>query len=240
MQKHKHHDPLGQAIHDYFLSPREQTIYVHSKDVESYELPVSLLFRTIEDMPVLEQLALKACRGKVLDIGAGAGCHTQLLQQKGFSVDALDISDQACEVMRKRGIRVVHEADFFHFQPTANYHTLLLLMNGIGICGNPKGYRNFLQQAKKLLVPEGQIIFDTSDIIYLFQDECYNLNNDNYYGTISCQMKYNNLVSEWFDWLYLDRETLMEIANDTGYTVEILAEGEHYDYLVRLMLNHYL
>lgn len=227
-------DPLGEALMNYYLTGKEAVIHVHSEEVESYDIPVSLLFRDYQTMPLIEQQAIHVCRGRILDIGAGAGCHALYLQQQGADVEALDISPKACDVMKQMGVRTVHTEDIFGFNPETRFETLLMLMNGIGLCGTLNNFRKLLKHFKKLLNTNGQIIFDTSDIIYLYEHEPFNLNTGKYYGEITYQMVFEDVRSAWFEWLYIDAGTLQDLAGEEGYSCEILYEGEHYDYLVRL------
>lgn len=98
-------------------------------------MPVAHLFRSEQEMPQLEKRALELVRGKVLDIGAGAGCHALALKEKGFEVKAIDVSPLSCEVMKARGIEDVECINLFDPQLQGKFDTILLLMNGTGIAG---------------------------------------------------------------------------------------------------------
>ncbi|WP_431212689.1 class I SAM-dependent methyltransferase [Puia sp. P3] len=130
-------------------------------------MPVDVFFRDMEKMPELEWVALQQCRGRILDIGAGAGSHALALQKMGQDITALDISPQAVEIMKARGVKNVIEGDFFQLGG-GKYDTLLMLMNGIGISGTTDGLRRFFASARGLLKPGGQLIFDSSDVAYLY------------------------------------------------------------------------
>jgi hypothetical protein len=89
----------------------------------------------------------------------------------------------------------------------------------------------------KILAPEGQLLCDSSDISYVFEDEegLIDIPNEmDYYGEHSFRMQYKNTIGEPFDWLYIDEDTLKEKARRYGYTAEVMAEGENYDYLARI------
>ena len=100
----KDKDPMGAAILDYQKSERVGRLRVLSSMFEEDEMPVKHLFRKVEEMPMLEQKALQLTKGRVLDIGAGSGCHTLALQEKGLEVKAIDISPLSCEAMELRGV----------------------------------------------------------------------------------------------------------------------------------------
>lgn len=230
-------DPIGTAIQDYLQGSKEAKIVVESSLTEDDEIPVAYLFRGLDDMPELELLALEQCRGKVLDVGAGAGCHSLALQERGLDVTALDISAGAAEALQQRGVQQVLQADIFQLD-TPSYDTLLLLMNGIGIAGNLKGLSRFLEHAKKLLKPGGQILLESSDILYMFEDEDGSVLldlNAGYYGEVRYNMRYKEQESGAFDWLFIDPSILQDYAAEHGYTFEHLYEGESGNYLARLV-----
>ena len=115
--------------------------------------------------------------------------------------------------------------------------TILMLMNGIGIVGTLERLPEFFKQLDKILAPGGQVLCDSSDISYVFktEDGIIELPDDmSYYGEHSFQMRYKDTIGEPFNWLYIDADTLREKAWRSGYTVEVIAEGEHYDYLARI------
>jgi SAM-dependent methyltransferase len=227
-------DILGRAISDYYNYERNHILWVHDKHGPKVEMPVATYFRNENKMPALELAALDLCTGKVLDIGAGAGSHTLALEDRGIKVMAMDISPLAVEVMTMRGVTKAIEQDIFLFSGK-KFDTLLLLMNGIGLCGNIEGLRRFLNHAKKLLRPGGQLIFDSSDVAYLFEDDIPVL--DHYYGEIACRYEYRRQKSDWFTWLYIDRNTLEMVAEDEGWNMELITEDESGQYLARLTLK---
>jgi SAM-dependent methyltransferase len=227
-------DILGQAIHDHFYNNQPTKLWIHNQYGPKEEMPVDVFFREREDMPELELTALTECSGKVLDIGAGAGSHALLLQQKGFDVTALDISALAVAVMQARGVTKALEADIFSYRQQG-YDTLLLLMNGIGLTGSLPNLKTFLQHAKTLLKPGGQLLFDSSDVAYLYEDGLPA--GDKYYGELAYQYEYKKQRTDWFNWLYVDKKTLTGIAWAENFSVEILYEDEYDQFLARLRLK---
>jgi SAM-dependent methyltransferase len=227
-------DVLGNALYDYYKKAAPSKLWIHNKYGPKEEMPVHIYFRKAEDMPALEAMALESCKGKVLDIGAGAGSHALALQQKGADVTALEISPKAAEVMKLRGVITIAEQDIFTFK-TGGFDTLLLLMNGIGLTGTVSSLREFLQHAKKLLHPDGQLIFDSSDVAYLYEGKPPEMNN--YYGEIMYQYEYKRQKTDWFSWLYIDKRKLAEIAGEEGWETEILYKDEFDQYLARLVIK---
>jgi len=230
-------DVFGDAILDYQKGLYTEDIITYSSLDEEDIMPLPYLFRDFESMPTLEQKALQLCKGTILDIGCGAGSHSLHLQKKGFTVMALDSSAGAIETCRLRGITNFVQTDIANYQGI-KYDTLLLLMNGIGLAGSLENLPEFLSHLKKLLKPNGQILLDSSDIIYMFDEDedggRWVDGNRDYYGEVSFVMHYKEKKSLPFSWLYVDQNTLKMIAESLQLDCEIVSLGEHYDYLARL------
>lgn len=230
-------DPMGAAIRDYQNNGKASRLRVLSSMFDEDEMPVAHLFRTFNQMPRLEQKALSMAKGRVLDIGAGAGCHALALQERGLEVKAIDISPLSCEVMSERGVKDVECVNLFNPQLQGKYDTLLLLMNGTGIAGKLNRLSMLLNRLKELLAEGGQILIDSSDLKYIYENEDGSMDidlNAPYYGEVDYQMQYKNVKGEPFDWLYTDPMLLASISKQCGLNCEIVEEGENYDFLARL------
>ena len=214
-------DPMGAAISDYFNHHRADRLRVFSSQFEEDEIPVKELFRSIQSMPILERTALQMATGRILDVGAGSGCHALALQEMGKEVCAIDISPLSVEVMQQRGVN----------DPR--------LINGSGIIGRLNNMPGFFQRMKRILRPGGCILMDSSDLRYLFEEEDGSIVIDlagDYYGEIDFQMQYKDVKGDTFDWLYVDFQTLSLYASECGFKAELVKEGKHYDYLVKLSI----
>ncbi len=232
-------DPFGEAIQDFFEKGKAPDLIVNSNYTEDENIAASWFFRTEKEMPSIERSALKNCKGKVLDIGAAAGCHAILLQEKGFEVTALEKSEKACEVLRNRNIQNVVCADIYKYAES-HFDTILLLMNGAGIGETLAGLKKLLIHLKKLLAENGQILIDSSDIKYLFEEDdgslWMDLANESYYGEMEYEVKYKKSVSK-FKWLFVDFQNLKKIAGKVGFECNIIEKGKHHDYLAQLKLK---
>ena len=229
-------DPMGRAIADYWKTKKADRLRVFSPMFEEDEIPLNVLFRSYKAMPETERKALDMATGRTLDVGAASGCHSLVLQKKGIDVTAIDISPLAVETMKDRGVQKVIEQDFFTLEGQ-QYDTILMLMNGIGIVGTLDRLPEFFQVLDKILAPGGQVLCDSSDISYVFEGEdgMIDIPEDmGYYGEHSFQMQYKDTIGEPFDWLYIDADTLRQRADRCGYVVEVVAMGDHYDYLARI------
>ena len=232
-------DPMGAAIYDYHKTGKADTLVVRSSMFDDDEIPVADLFRTFRDMPRLEQIALEMAQGRILDVGAGSGCHSLELLKMGKEAVAIDISPLSVNVMLERGVPA-RQVNFYDPAFDERLDTVLMLMNGTGIIGNLDNIGQFFERLKALLQPEGCVLIDSSDLRYLFEEEDGSIMidlADEYYGQLDYQMQYKDVVGEPFDWLYLDFDTLAYYAEEYGFNAELVAEGEHYDYLARLTLH---
>ena len=233
-----HKVPMGAAIADYHRTGRAGTLRVFSSQFDEDEIPVSQLFRTYDEMPAIEQKALMLAQGRILDVGAGSGCHALVLQEMDKDVTAIDISELSVDVMRERGVNDARAIDLYDERLTDTYDTILLLMNGSGIIGNMEGMEHFFMRMKRLLNPQGCIYMDSSDLKYLFEEEDGSYLIDiagDYYGLVDFRMQYKQVKGDAFDWLYIDFDTLSYYAEQYGFRAERVCEGEHYDYLARLV-----
>lgn len=234
-------DIFGQALLDYHKGNYTQDIITYSSLDEEDTIPLPYLFRTFEKMPPLEQKALELCKGHVLDIGCGAGSHSLYLQENGCKVTGLDSSKGAIKTSKLRGVEETILASILDYKKQ-KFDTLLLLMNGIGIAGKLTLLKGFLTHLKSLLKPNGQILLDSSDIIYMFDEDDdgpdsyrdWIPDSVTYYGEVIFTMQYHEQKSNPFSWLYLDFNTLQTAALDNELSCELVSEGEHYDYLAKL------
>lgn len=226
-------DVFGESLLDFHQSGElKNPLLLHSTYGDIEEMPIDIFFREEEDFPELEFIALSLCDGKVLDVGAGVGAHVLYLQEKGFDVTALEISNTACNIMSERGVQKVIQEDFYNLK-NQKYDTLLFLMNGIGLAKSLDGFKQLLARAKTLLSEKGQLIFDSSDISYLYEE--YRIQRPSYYfGEIGYQYEYNGIKGQPFKWLYLDQETLIKIAHEESWVVQVLYEDENDQFLVRM------
>lgn len=239
MQDMQIDDVYGEALWDYLNESSPDNLIVHSDITEPEIYPVSHFFRTFENYPEIEKAAVRACSGKILDVGAGSGIHTLHLQDTGMDVTAIDISPLCVQIMKKRGIEKVLKQDFFAMK-NARFDTILMMMNGFGVMGTVNKMDTFFKKAKELLNPNGQIIFDSSDLIYMFEEEdgSYRIDLSNgYYGEVTFQMEYKGKKGEPFPWLFADYHLVADTAEKHGFLAEKIMDGENFQYLARLILK---
>lgn len=223
----------GQALADYYYRQLSFSLWVHTSYGTREEMPTAWFFRSPKEFPDLERYALSLCQGSVLDIGAGAGPHALALQQQGLEVTAIELSTLATEIMTDRGLKQVRNISYQNYTGP-EVDTILMLMNGIGLVKNLAGLASFLEWAKHQIRPEGQLLFDSSDITYLFRG--IESPKEYYYGEVQFQYEYREQYGEWFSWLYVDEQTLRHVAGQHGWNCQPLFDDGSDQYLFRLTL----
>ena len=233
-------DLFGKAILDFQTNNSHEDLITETTISEEDEMSVAYLFRSYDEMPLMEQKALQLAKGKILDVGCGAGSHSLSLQnERNLDVTSIDISSNAIQACTLRGLKKAKVQDVMTLE-NEKYDTILLLMNGAGMCGKMKNIPNFLLKLKSLLNPGGQILLDSSDIIYMFDDDAdggkWIPSQNEYYGEIVFNISYKGEKEKPFDWMFIDYNTLQNAALDNGFQCELLLEGEHFDYLAKLSI----
>lgn len=233
-------DIFGKALKDYYnylntncVTKNLENIITWTNISDEDDLPLSYLFRSFDEMPKIEQTALKLAKGKTLDVGCGAGSHSLWLQNQGISVKGNDVSKGAVVVCRKRGHK--HVECISLLDEKEKYDTILLLMNGTGIFQTYDQVEIYLRHIKSILHPNGQILIDSSDISYMYDDEDLEaIIKERYYGELDYFMRYKDEYEFPMTWLYLDFESLEMKCKQVGLKCEMIVAGEHSDYLAKL------
>ena len=233
-------DLFGKAMLDFQTNNNPENLITETTISEEDEMSVAYLFRSFDEMPLIEQIALQTAKGKILDVGCGAGSHSLYLQnQHQHNVTAIDISANAIKTCELRGILKAKVQDVMTLK-NEKFDTILLLMNGAGMCGKLNKVGSFLIKLKSLLNSNGQILLDSSDIIYMFDEDedggKWISSENDYYGEVIFNIQYKGEKEKPFQWMYIDYNTLQHAAIANGLKCELLKEGEHYDYLARLYI----
>jgi len=233
-------DLFGKAILDYQTNDSPEDLVTETSISEADDMSVAYLFRSFDEMPAIEQKALELAKGKILDVGCGAGSHSLYLEkEKNLTVTSIDISANAIKACHLRGLKNAKVQDVLTLE-NEKYDTILLLMNGTGIFGKLGYVSNYLQKLKSSLTENGQVLIDSSDIIYMFDEDedggKWIPSENDYYGEVVFNISYKGEDEVAFDWLYLDYNTLQNAAVANGLQCELILEGAHFDYLARLYL----
>lgn len=232
-------DLMGHAIWDYYYQENSEDLQTETSISELDDLPVSYLFRDYQEMNALEKKALDLSFGKVLDVGSGAGSHSLYLQnERKLEVTALDISPKSIEICKARGVKNAICEDLLQFSKK-NFDTVLLLMNGTGIFQSLEHIDQYLQKLKSLVAENGQILIDSTNILYMYdQDEDGGVlvPATGYYGELDFYLHYKGESEEPMKWLYLDFDTLENAAIANGFKIQKIEQLED-SYLAQLTLK---
>jgi cyclopropane fatty-acyl-phospholipid synthase-like methyltransferase len=232
-------DLMGRAIWDYYYQENPEDLQTETSISELDDLPVSYLFRDYQEMNALEKKALNLSFGKVLDVGSGAGSHSLYLQnERKLEVTALDISPKSIEVCKARGVKNAICEDLLQFSEK-NFDTVLLLMNGTGIFQSLEHIDQYLQKLKNLVAENGQILIDSTDILYMYdqgEDGGVLVPATGYYGELDYYLHYKGESELPMKWLYLDFDTLENAAIANGFKIQKIEQLED-SYLAQLTLK---
>lgn len=229
---------FGKALLDFSNGNTGAEIVVHRDDGYFDSLPVAAYFSISAADGALDTLALNRCKSPVLDVGAGAGRHSLFLQDGGHDVTALEVSPSAVEVLRRRGIRHVEQADVLSYTG-GPFSTLLCLGRTAGFVKTLSEVVPFLQRAMDLLVPGGQILFDSLDVRSNTKPEHIAYRDDRtrtgaYLGEVKIRFEYCGEISPWFGWVHVDPDKLQELTAATDLQCEVLHQQSDGAYLARV------
>jgi 2-polyprenyl-3-methyl-5-hydroxy-6-metoxy-1,4-benzoquinol methylase len=196
-----------------------------------------LYFREYEQWSPVEQQVVDRAKGRVLDIGCGAGRHSLYLQQKGFDVTGIDNSPGAIEVCKLRGLKnaiVRPIADVDKFEQNS-FDTVLMLGNNFGLFGDAENTKLILKKLSRITSTEAHIIAGTrnpykTDSAEHLEYHQLNLQRGRMAGQIKMRVRYGKRVGEWFDYLFVSREEMRDILVDTEWRIEELIESSKANY----------
>jgi SAM-dependent methyltransferase len=227
-------DPMGVAVHDYYFTGIDSPIKAKINGVPDHDMFPSLFFRNYQQMRGYERLALKLCKGSILDVGACVGSHSLILQNRKLDVTALEKSPLACEIATQRGVKRVVCEDIFNLK-AIEYNTILVLMNGLGIAGDEAKTLKLLKHLKRLLAPKGFILGDSTDVLYrtMNADKAFEI-GDQYHGNVEFELTYKGVKADKFKWIYLDPALLSELCDKAGLACEIIHRDDNFHYLAKI------
>lgn len=230
--------PYGRALRAFLDGESDAEVLVVRDDGMQEALPIFPFFRKEDELSELERVALSLCRGRVLDIGAGAGALSLILQSRGLDVTAIDISPEAVKVAEQRGVGAISCADIFQFQG-GPFDTLLMLCHGIGMVETIGGLDRFLHCARGLLAEDGQLVLDSLDI--QITNDPVNLayqraNRDagRYLGEIRMQFEFRGRRGPVCGWLHVDPDTLRQHALDADWCYDTVYQDDQGNFLARV------
>ena len=227
-------DVFGQALMDFYHNSFEPPLLLHNQYGPPEQIPLEKFFEKEKEFSDLGIFALEHVIGNTLDVGAAAGRVALALQNRGINVTAMDSSPGCCEIMKEIGVNNILIKNIYTYKEV-RYDTIIMLMNGIGVAGSIEGLKKLLIHLKSIVRPTGQVVLDSSDISYLYEDIVSP--KDSYFGELTYQYEYKQIMDDPIKWLYIDQEKLAEIADEAGWMCQIIFEDDTDAYLARLQMK---
>lgn len=221
--------PMDAALAAYRGGDRGAFLVMDTDVGGPEEVSVSLFFRTPAEMGPVESAALAQARGRVLDLGAGAGAHAVPLRRQGLSVCAAEILPAGREAMVEAGLEDVRAGGLETLVPGERFDTVLVLMNGLGLAGTLDGLPDFLRRLAATLSADGQILADSTDPRDWDDPE-----DGRYPGEVHMQLRFGAVSGAPFPFLFVDEDQVAAAAAAIGLDTEVLAREDGGRFLVRL------
>jgi hypothetical protein len=222
--------PLDAALAAYRAGRRNACVTM-TTDVGGEEtVSAELFFRGIEDMPPVERRAVELARGRVLDLGAGAGAHSVPFSRAGLPTTAVEVLPTAREILTERGIQDVRAGGLESLDAGERFDTVLVLMNGLGLAGSLGGLERFLAGLSARLASGAQILVDSTDPRPWGEPD-----DGRYPGEVHMRLAFEGREGPPFPFLFVDPDTLRDVADSLGLDTEVVAEDQDGRFLARLL-----
>ena len=224
-------DAFGQALLHYQKGESKHFI-IERSDGYLDIMETGPLFQDHEDWQDIEKEAMNSVKGRVLDVGCGAGRHAIYLQNKGFDVLGIDISPLAIEVCKERGLNnaevmAIEDANY----EEDSFDTILMMGNNFGLFGNFEKARvllgNFYRMTSKdaVIVATSNDVYKTSNPLHLKYQES-NRKRGRMSGQIRFRVRFRQYSTPWYDYLMVSKKEMEEILQDTGWEVKQYIDSE--------------
>ena len=189
-------------------------------------------FSEYEDWSQVERSAIEFVKGRVLDIGCGAGRHSLYLQKKGFDVLGIDNSPLAIKVCKLRGLKnaEVMAIEDVDFRPDS-FDTIIMMGINFGLFGSFKKARRLLKKFHKMTSRNGLLIASTRDA-YKTENpdhlEYHRLNKERgrMGGQLRIRVRFRKYVGRWFDYLIVSKKEMKKILKGTGWEIKKFIDSD--------------
>jgi SAM-dependent methyltransferase len=219
-------DAHGHAMHDYLRGKGGFEIVERDDGFITPSNAPAVYFSKYRDWPAHEKKAMEYVRGKVLDIGCGAGRHSLYLQGKGFDVLGMDVSPLAIKACKLRGLKKAKLMSISRISSKlGGFDTLLMFGNNFGL------FESF-DKAKRLLKRFHRITSEKARIIAESMDPCktnepdhleyhkFNIKRGRMCGQLRLRVRYKKYATPWFDYLLVSEDEMKHMLKGTGWQVK--------------------
>ncbi len=216
---------FGEALRDYYHHKQKGALCICDETGEyslnlAYYLDIRLEKHEIE--------LLKYAKGKILDVGCGAGRAMRYLLQKGLEVVGFDIDEILIDLCKEQGLQNVYHESYEKMEKFGTFGTIILLNRNLGIAGNLKGLKRLLDKCYECCNPGGLLIFDSLEIRLEEPDRTRG------YMEKKLRMKYNEIYGKWFPWIHIGGEVMEALIMKSGWKrEEIIRSGDCYGMVCR-------
>lgn len=220
-------DALGQELWAFFHGEKSFEIIERNDGYINFSAGALEYFAEFNDWSEIQKQAINYAQGRVLDVGSGAGRVSLYLQNKNFDVLAIDNSPLAIEVCKKRGVKhakVLPIEQIGRYKPN-NFDTIIMLGNNFGLFGSYKKAKILLKKFYKitsknaLLIVESVDPYKAEEPIHLAYHKS-NMQKGRMSGQLRIRVRFRNYATDWFDFLFVSKDEMTEILNDTGWKVK--------------------
>jgi len=222
-------DVIGKSLKGYLNGGFPQYI-IRGKDGNFEAIDIATFFSNYSDWTDYEKILIaNHAKGRILDIGAGAGRHSLFLQRIGYEVHAIDNSPQAVTLMKIRGVKNVHLMDLRDIDfPAKYFDSALIMYNDLGLAGSIENTLKLFKRLFKITKPRGKVIVTLRNP--LFYDDSAELEakqkNPGIIEKMKIRMEYADIIGKWFDSMMVSPLELKNLIKDTGWFVDNIVEGE--------------
>jgi SAM-dependent methyltransferase len=231
-------DAYGQEIWAYFRGKESFEIVERDDGYFGVSGGSKAYFAEYKNWPEHEKKAINLVKGRVLDIGCGAGRHSLYLQKKGFDVTGIDNSPLAIKVCKKRGLKkakVMSIDDVGKFKPDS-FDTIIMFGNNFGLFGSFKKAKLLLKKFHKITSPNALIIAESNDPYKTdnpahLEYHKFNKKRGRMPGQLRIRIRFEKYVGNWFDYLLVSKKEMQEILKDTGWRIKKFIDSKKSSYI---------
>lgn len=220
-------DVFGHALLDWAKGGTSPEVLEREDGFTQIGAGPDVYLSEFKDWPSAERKSVRSMRGRVLDVGCGAGRVALEIQHRGLDVVGLDTSPLALKAATLRGVNRVWSTSIedlgIRIEP---FDSIVLFGNNFGIFQTPARARRILTRLAKDTRPDARIFAESTSAYFggapAFDRSYYLLNKAKGLspGQLKLRYHYGHLVGPWFKWIYVSRSELRSILIGTGWHLE--------------------